>query len=179
MRIYKLPSSEVYAELETSKRGLSTDEAKKRLEKYGANQIEEIKKTPIIYEFLANLYQLLALLLWAASILAFLSGTPQLGFAIIAVILINAIFSFWQEYQAEKAIEALKRILPTTAKVVREGKSEEIVASQLVPGDIMVLEEGDNISADARLVEAFQMKVDSSTLTGESRPVRKVAEIEE
>ncbi len=63
--------------------------------------------------------------------------------------------------------------------MVREGKSEEIVASQLVPGDIMVLEEGDNISADARLVEAFQMKVDSSTLTGESRPVRKVAEIEE
>lgn len=179
MRIYKLTSSEVYAELKTSERGLSTEEAKQRLEKYGANQIEEIKKTPIIYEFLANLYQLLALLLWAASILAFILCTPQLGFAIIAVIIINAIFSFWQEYQAEKAIEALKRILPTTAKVVREGKSEEIPASQLVPGDIMVLEEGHNISADARLVESFQMKVDSSTLTGESRPVRKVAEIEE
>jgi potassium/sodium efflux P-type ATPase len=179
MRIYKLPSSEVYSELETSKRGLSTEEAGKRLEKYGANQIEEIKKTPIIYEFLANLYQLLALLLWAASILAFISGTPQLGLAIIAVIIINAIFSFWQEYQAEKAIEALKRILPTTAKVIRDGKESEILSSQLVPGDIMILEEGDNISADARLVEAFQMKVDSSTLTGESKPVWKVAEVEE
>jgi len=179
MRIYKLPSSEVYSELETSKRGLSTEEAEKRLEKYGANQIEEIKKTPIIYEFLANLYQLLALLLWAASILAFISGTPQLGLAIIAVIIINAIFSFWQEYQAEKAIEALKRILPTTAKVIRDGKESEILSSQLVPGDIMILEEGDNISADARLVEAFQMKVDSSTLTGESKPVWKVAEVEE
>lgn len=179
MRIYKLPSSEVYSELETSKRGLSTEEVEKRLEKYGANQIEEIKKTPIIYEFLANLYQLLALLLWAASILAFISGTPQLGLAIIAVIIINAIFSFWQEYQAEKAIEALKRILPTTAKVIRDGKESEILSSQLVPGDIMILEEGDNISADARLVEAFQMKVDSSTLTGESKPVWKVAEVEE
>ncbi|OPY22844.1 MAG: putative copper-exporting P-type ATPase A [Methanobacterium sp. PtaU1.Bin097] len=179
MRIYKLPSSEVYSELETSKRGLSTEEVGKRLEKYGANQIEEIKKTPIIYEFLANLYQLLALLLWAASILAFISGTPQLGLAIIAVIIINAIFSFWQEYQAEKAIEALKRILPTTAKVIRDGKESEILSSQLVPGDIMILEEGDNISADARLVEAFQMKVDSSTLTGESKPVWKVAEVEE
>ncbi len=179
MRIYKLPSDEVYTELETSKKGLSTEEAKKRLEKYGANQIEEIKKTPIIYEFLANLYQLLALLLWAASILAFISGTPQLGLAIIAVIIVNAIFSFWQEYQAEKAIEALKRILPTTAKVIRDGKESEILSSQLVPGDIMILEEGDNISADARLVEAFQMKVDSSTLTGESKPVRKVAEVEE
>jgi Ca2+-transporting ATPase len=179
MRIYKLPSSEVYSELETSKRGLSTEDAGKRLEKYGANQIEEIKKTPIIYEFLANLYQLLALLLWAASILAFISGTPQLGLAIIAVIIINAIFSFWQEYQAEKAIEALKRILPTTTKVIRDGKESEILSSQLVPGDIMILEEGDNISADARLVEAFQMKVDSSTLTGESKPVWKVAEVEE
>jgi P-type E1-E2 ATPase len=179
MMIYKLPPSEVYTELETSKRGLSTEEAEKRLKKYGANQIEEIKKTPIIYEFLANLYQLLALLLWAASILAFISGTPQLGFAIISVIIINAIFSFWQEYQAEKAIEALKRILPTTARVIRDGKGSEILSSQLVPGDIMILEEGGNISADARLVEAFQMKVDSSTLTGESKPVRKVAEAEE
>jgi len=179
MRIYKLPSDEVYTELETSKKGLSTEEAKKRLKKYGANQIEEFKRTPIIYEFLANLYQLLALLLWAASALAFISGTPQLGFAIIAVIIINAIFSFWQEYQAEKAVEALKKILPSTANVIREGKQEEILAAYLVPGDVMVLEEGDNISADARLIEAIQMKVDSSTLTGESKPVRKVAEVEE
>jgi magnesium-transporting ATPase (P-type) len=179
MKIYKLPSSEVYTKLETSKRGLSTDDAHKRLEKYGPNQIEEVKRTPIYYRFLANLYQLLALLLWAASILAFISGTPQLGFAIIAVIIINAIFSFWQEYQAEKAVEALKKILPSTAKVIRNGKKEEILASELVPGDVIVLEEGDHISADGRLVEAFQMKVDSSTLTGESKPVRKSAESEE
>ncbi|MCE5213786.1 MAG: cation-transporting P-type ATPase [Methanobacterium sp.] len=179
MKIYELTPNEVYKELKTSEKGLSFDDAKKRLENYGLNQIEEIKKTPIIYKFLANLYQILALLLWAASVLAFISGTPQLGFAIIAVIIINAIFSFWQEYQAEKAIEALKKILPSTAKVIREGKEEEILASDLVPGDIMVLEEGDHISADARLVKAYQMKVDSSTLTGESKPVRKVADSEE
>lgn len=178
MKIYKLPSSEVYEELKTSKKGLDTDEVQKRLEIYGPNQIEEVKKTPIYYRFLANLYQLLALLLWGASVLAFISGTPQLGFAIIAVILINAVFSFWQEYQAEKAIEALKKILPSKAKVIRNGKDKEILSAELVPGDIMLLEEGDNISADARLVEAFQMKVDSSTLTGESKPVRKVAERE-
>lgn len=179
MEIYKLPLSDVYQILKTSKNGLTTVEAVKRLEKYGPNQIEEVKKTPIIYKFFANLYQLLALLLWAASLLAFLAGTPQLGFAIIAVIIINAIFSFWQEYQAEKAIEALKKILPSTAKVIRDGKEQEILASQLVPGDIMVLEEGDQISADARLVKAFQMKVDSSTLTGESKPVRKGVEVED
>jgi potassium/sodium efflux P-type ATPase len=179
MKIYKLPPSEVYQELKTSREGLSFNEADKRLKEYGLNQIEEIKKTPIIYKFLANLYQLLALLLWAASFLAFLSGTPQLGFAIIAVIIINAIFSFWQEYQAEKAIEALKKILPSKAKVIREGREEHILAAELVPGDLMVLEEGDHISADSRLVEAYQMKVDSSTLTGESKPVRKVADSED
>lgn len=174
MPIYKLAPEEVFREMNTSKNGLTEKEAQKRLEEYGPNQIEEVKQKPIIYKFLANLYQLLALLLWAASFLAFLSGTPQLGAAIIAVIIINAVFSFWQEYQAEKAIEALKKILPSRAKVLRQGKSREILTAELVPGDVLLLGEGDNISADARLVEVFQMKVDSSTLTGESRPVRKV-----
>ena len=176
MKIYKIPPEDVYTELKTSKEGLTDSEAEKRLEEYGLNQIEEVKKKPIIYKFLANLYQLLALLLWAASILAFISGTPQLGFAIIAVIVINAVFSFWQEYEAEKAVEALKKILPSSAKVIRGGEEVVILASQLVPGDVLVLEEGDNVSADARLVEAFQMKVDTSTLTGESKPIRKVAD---
>ncbi|MEN6330065.1 MAG: cation-transporting P-type ATPase [Methanobacteriaceae archaeon] len=174
MPIYELPPEEVFREMNTSKKGLTEKDAHKRLEEYGPNQIEEVKQKPIIYKFLANLYQLLALLLWAASFLAFLSGTPQLAAAIIAIIIINAVFSFWQEYQAEKAVEALKKILPSQAKVMREGKSREILTAELVPGDVILLGEGDNISADARLVEVFQMKVDSSTLTGESRPVRKV-----
>ncbi len=90
----------------------------------------------------------MALLLWAASFLAFLSGTPELGFAIIAVIFINAIFSFLAGISGEKAIEALKKILPSTAKVMRDGVENQILASELVPGDILLLEEGDNISAD-------------------------------
>lgn len=174
--IFKLSPEEVYSNLGTSKEGISEAEAKKRLEIYGPNQIEEIKQKPLIFKFLENFYNILALLLWAASILAFISGTPQLGFAIIGVIVINALFSFWQEYEAEKATEALKKILPSTAKVIREGKEMKILASSLVPGDIIVIGEGDNISADSRLVEAFQLKVDNSTLTGESRPVRKESE---
>ena len=174
--IYKSSPEDVYSELNTSPNGLSENEIQVRLKKYGMNQIEEVKKKPLIFKFLENFYNILALLLWAASILAFISGTPQLGFAIIGVIIINAIFSFWQEYQAEKATEALKKILPSTAKVVREGKEREISAAELVPGDVIVLDEGDNISADARLVEAFQFKVDNSTLTGESRPIRKTPE---
>jgi Ca2+-transporting ATPase len=179
MKIKTLPPEDVYNELGSSKEGLSPKEVNKRLKLYGPNQIEEIKQKPIILKFLANLYQLLALLLWGASILAFISGTPQLGFAIIAVIIINAIFSFWQEFEAEKAVAALKKILPSTAKVIRQGKQIEVLSSQLVPGDIIVLEEGDNISADARLIEAFQMKVDSSTLTGESKPIRKISDPED
>ena len=177
MKIYKLPPERVYEKLETSPSGLSEKEADNRLKKYGLNKIEEIKKTPLIKIFLANFYHALALLLWAASIMAFFSGNPQLGFAIIAVIIINAIFSFWQEYEAEKATEALKKILPTHAKVIRNGKETEVLAEKLVPGDILVLEEGDSISADARLVESYRMKVDNSTLTGESRPVGKISNI--
>jgi magnesium-transporting ATPase (P-type) len=176
MKLYKLPPEEVYKILGSSPEGLDKEEVKIRFQKYGPNQIEEVKKTPLIFLFLANFYNILALLLWAASILSFISGTPQLGFAIIAVIVINAIFSFWQEYEAEKATEALKRILPVQEKVVRDGKEEEIPASELVPGDVIILEEGKNISADSRVVEAFQMKVDNSTLTGESRPVRKISD---
>ncbi len=175
MELFKLPIDDVYSELKSSPDGLNATEVKRRLEQYGSNQIKEVKKKPIIYKFFVNLYQLLALLLWAASLLAFLTGTPQLGFAIIAVIMINAIFSFWQEYQAEKAIKALKKLLPVTAKVIRKGKQEEIPAAGLVPGDVIILKEGDHISADVRLVEAYQMQVDSSTLTGESKPVRKIA----
>lgn len=176
MKIETLSKEEVFKKLNTSAEGLDPEEVGTRLKQYGLNQIEEVKQKPIILKFAANLYQLLALLLWGASILAFISGTPQLGFAIIAVIIINAIFSFWQEYEAEKAVAALKKILPSTASVIREGKTIEVLSSQLVPGDIMVLDEGDNISADARLVDAYQMKIDSSTLTGESKPVRKVSE---
>ncbi|NYB52969.1 MAG: cation-transporting P-type ATPase, partial [Methanobacteriaceae archaeon] len=179
MNINELPPELVYDQLDSSEKGLTTEQAKIRLEKYGPNQIEEVKKKPVILKFFANLYQLLALLLWAASILAFLSGTPQLGFAIIAVIIINAIFSFWQEYKAEKALAALKKILPSQAKTIRDGEERIILSAELVPGDVLILEEGDNISADARLVEASGMKVDSSTLTGESKPVRKVAHAKE
>ncbi|PKL66357.1 MAG: ATPase [Methanobacteriales archaeon HGW-Methanobacteriales-1] len=179
MKIYQLSNEEVFKEIGTSKDGLTSQEAQKRLEKYGLNQIEEVKKRPLIYAFLANFYNILALLLWAASFLAFISGTPQLGIAIICVIVINALFSFWQEFEAEKATEALKNILPSRARVIRDGQELEILANQLVPGDILVLGEGDNISADARLTEAYQMKVDNSTLTGESRPVRKVSDVQE
>lgn len=119
--------------------------------------------------------RVMALLLWVAGILAFISQTPELGWAIWAVIWINAIFSFWQEFQAEKALSALKKILPLQAKVYRDGKLTVIPARELVSGDVMQLEEGDKISTDARLVESQSLYVDVSVLTGESMPVPRIS----
>jgi Ca2+-transporting ATPase len=115
----------------------------------------------------------MALLLWVAGILAFVSGTPQLGWAIWAVIWINALFSFWQEFQAERSLAALKNVLPMEVKVWRSGQLQQIPARDLVRGDIMQLEEGDSIPADARLVTAESLSVDVSILTGESLPVAR------
>src|SRR4030042_4807677 len=98
---------------------------------------------------------------------------PQLGYAIILVIIINAIFSFMQEYKAEKALESLKKFLPSCSTVLRDGEIIEIQSMQLVPGDILILNEGDNISADARLIESFNIRTNNSVLTGESDPQRK------
>ncbi|MDN3510058.1 MAG: HAD-IC family P-type ATPase [Candidatus Jettenia sp.] len=94
----------------------------------------------------------------------------------ICRILINAIFSFWQEYKAERALEALKKVLPRKAIVLRNGKEREISAEEIVPGDIIFLEEGDSLSADARLIDTFNMRVDYSAITGESQPIYKTSE---
>jgi Ca2+-transporting ATPase len=171
-----LPPDEVFAALGSSPNGLSAAEAGERLARYGPNTIEEAKKRPLIYSLLGNFTNVMALLLWAAAVLAFVAGLPQLAWAILAVIFINAAFSFWQEFKAEKAVEALRKLLPSYARVVRDGQETRVAAEDLVPGDLLVLSEGDSISADARLVQEFELRTDNSTLTGESVPVRRTAE---
>lgn len=167
---------EIYKELETGPSGLSEDEVKRRLERYGRNALRELKGKPLFLRFMENLYNLLAILLWVGGALAFVANMPALGWAIFAVIFINAVFSFWQEYKAERALEALKKLLPRKVIVLRDGKEKEVSAEELVPGDIIFLEEGDSISADARLIETFNMRVDNSALTGESQPIYKTSE---
>jgi magnesium-transporting ATPase (P-type) len=137
--LYTLQPEEVYRRLESSRNGLASDETQARLARYGRNVFQEVKGTPLILKFLANFYHFFALLLWAAAILAFFSGSPQLGIAIIAVIIINGVFSFYQEYKAEKATEALKRLLPAMQTVVRDGEEQRLAAADLVPGDVIVL----------------------------------------
>jgi len=171
-----LPAERVYEALGSAPEGLTAAEARARLERYGPNTIRESKKRPLIYALLANFTNIMALLLWAAAALSFIAGQPQLAWAILAVIVINAAFSFWQEYKAEKAIQALRKLLPTYARVIRDGQEQRIPAQELVPGDVLVLAEGDSISADARVVEEFELRTDNSNLTGESVPVRRTAE---
>ena len=135
------------------------------------------KPKPMWMRFAAHLLNMFAILLWVATVLAFASDQAALGVAIIIVILVNAVFAFVQEYRAEKAIEALRNMLPPKAKVIRDGQMHEIDARALVPGDLMVVEEGDLISADARLVYSAELRVDNSALTGEVDPVIRRADV--
>ena len=174
--IHTLSVSEAFAVLSSEPKGLSQDEAKKRLQHYGQNVISKVKGKPLWIRFLANFTHLMAILLWVGGIVGFLAQMPQIGIAIWMVNIINGAFSFWQEFKAEKATEALRKILPSYANALREGELQRILAQELVPGDVILVEEGDKISADARLIDENELRVDQSTLSGESHPVRKTSE---
>ena len=171
--IQKISINEVYQVLDTSTRGLSSEQVQDRLSKYGKNTLREQKGKPLIWRFLANFTHLMAILLWIGGVVAFIAQMPQLAIAIWLVNVINGLFSFWQEYRAEKATEALKQLLPAYARVIRDGEERSILAEDLVPGDVILLNEGDRISADSRLVDDNDLRVNQSTLTGESQPVHK------
>lgn len=175
-QIAALTSDAVFKSLGTSQGGLASDQVSELQAKYGKNLIQAGKKKSPILAFLSNFTHLMAILLWVAGIIAFIAGMPELGVAVWLVNLINGCFSFWQEHQADKATEALKKMLPSYVNVIRDGQQAQVLAEDLVPGDVMVLAEGDKISADGRVVRASDLQVDQSTLTGESNPVRKTAD---
>ena len=174
--IQSLPTVQVYQALATGPGGLTQAEAAARLQHYGRNALQEVKGKPLYLKFLANFTHLMAILLWVGGIVGFIAQMPQLGIAIWMVNVINGTFSFWQEFKAEKATEALRQLLPSYARVLRDGEVQRILTEELVPGDVIQLEEGDRISADARLIDENELRVDQSTLSGESRPVRKTSE---
>lgn len=159
--------------LESDMRGLSGEEAAKRLARYGKNELAQKKQTSMVKKLLANFTSLMALLLWGGGVMAILSGALELGISIFCVNLINGFFSFFQEFKAEKATSALQKMLPSYARVVRDGEEVKILATDIVPGDIMILEEGDRICADARVLRSNDFRANQSTLTGESNPIRK------
>lgn len=164
--------AELFRDLRTSRQGLATKEADRRQLVYGPNELTRRGGPRWPGELLAQFTQPLAILLALAAVLAWLGGTPALSIAVVAVILLNAGFAFVQEMQAERAVEALAACLPATARVVRGGTRCEIAARDLVPGDILIVAEGDRVCADARIVDGT-VQLDLSALTGESLPVSR------
>ncbi len=165
--------SEVFTNLQSSTDGLSSEEAASRLEKYGPNQIQKAKEESEWKAFFKNFISMMAILLWISGAVAMFSGTLELGIAIWLVNIINGLFSFWQERAAKKATDALNNMLPTYVEAIRDGKKVQIDAKELVPGDVFVLQAGNSIPADARLISASSMQVDQSALNGESVPESK------
>ncbi len=168
--------AEVFPALQSRPEGLSQAEAAERLLQWGPNAISEVRGKPLYVRLLTNFTHLMALLLWVGGLVALVAQMPQLAFAIWLVNLINGAFSFWQEFRAEKATEALKQLIPHYVRVLRDGQESRILAEELVPGDVMLLAEGDRVSADARLVQEAELRVDQSTLSGESHPARKTSD---
>jgi Ca2+-transporting ATPase len=173
--VISLRVKEVFDVLETSPTGLTSDEAKRRLVKHGQNTLVEKKHVPVAYKFLGHLKDLFSILLLFASLLSVLGGMWQLSLIILAVVLINTFFSLFQEWRAEKAMETLKGWMPEYAKVIRDGELQKILVKEVVPGDVIVLEEGDRVPADARLIEVFDLWTNNVPLTGESEPQPRTA----
>ncbi|MBI3849063.1 MAG: cation-transporting P-type ATPase [Verrucomicrobia bacterium] len=177
MKIHHLTVSDAFASLQSRGEGLYAKEAARRLAEFGPNIVERVRGEPLALRFLKDFTHFFAIILWVAAGLAFLAdwwgpghGMATLGFAMIGVIAVNGVFSFWQEFRAEKAIHSLQRLLPREATVLRESQAEKIPAAELVPGDIVLLEEGANVPADCRLLEGFDVRVNNATVTGESLP---------
>lgn len=180
MKIQSLSAEEALESLHTRADGLSTSEAERRLKEFGLNRVETIQGIPLTIRFLKGLTHFFAVILWIAASLAFLAdwysagtGMAMLGYAIVGVIVINAMFSIWQEYRAEHAMAALQKLLPHDVKVLRDAKIKQVSADRLVPGDVILLDDGDDIPADCRLIEAFGVRVNNATMTGESVPQSK------
>ncbi len=169
-------SESVLAALKSRPAGLSQAETRARLLHYGPNALPPAARRRWYLQLASNFVHLFALLLWVGAFLAWLAGMPQLCWAIVVVILINGAFSYWQEYQAERAAEALQALLPRQVTVRRESEERLIAASDVVPGDLLLLTEGVAIPVDARVIVSEGLRVDMSSLTGESRPVPRTAQ---
>ncbi|MDY0236003.1 MAG: cation-translocating P-type ATPase [Gudongella sp.] len=177
MEWYQKNSSEILEELKTHKeKGLAPEVANQRLEEYGPNELKEEAKKSFLSKVIAQFSDFLILILIGAAVVSIFVGETKDAIVIMSIVVINAMLGIYQEGRAEKALDALKKMSSPTANIIRGGKSEEIKASLLVPGDIVILEAGDIIPADLRLVESSNLKIEEASLTGESVPVEKEAD---
>jgi P-type Ca2+ transporter type 2C len=175
--LYALRPADVFYALESSPQGITTEQAQQRLAAYGPNTLREPPPPPRWRMLVAQLIHPMALVLWVAGLFGILSiDHIVLGLVIWTVVLVNAFFSFWQERRTQRAMTALKHLLPAHARVIRNGREDEIPASEVVVGDLLVLAEGDDIPADARVVDAFGLRTNNANLTGEAMPALRTAD---
>ncbi|MBK8954112.1 MAG: cation-translocating P-type ATPase [Saprospiraceae bacterium] len=170
---YRLNTEELLENLQSNKQGLSSDEIRKRISIYGPNELKTKAKTPAWIMFLNQFRDFMILILAMASILSGVLGDLTDTFIILGIILINAFVGFYQEYHAEKALEALKQLAMSYIQVIRNGHSQIVNSTELVPGDLVLLESGNVVPADMRVIQNFSLRVDESSLTGESMPIDK------
>ncbi|MFH1585634.1 MAG: HAD-IC family P-type ATPase [archaeon] len=163
----------IFRDLHTSEKGLDSKEAKKRLTKYGLNKISKKKKKSSLLLFLKQFNSPLIYILLVAMIISFIFHHQVDGYVILVIVMINASIGFFEERKAEHAIDALEKLIVSYAKVLRDKDEIKIPSSQLVPGDIIFLEEGDSVPADARLIEIDNLRTQEASLTGESLPTEK------
>ena len=174
--VYSLRVNEVFQSLETSLNGLSVAEAESRRSLYGANTLSDQAQPPMWPRYAAQIRHPFVLLMIIAGVITLWQREFALSLVIWLMTIVNTGFSFWREYRAEQAVEKLKHLLPTYARVVRDEKEVHLSASEIVPGDVLILAEGDNIPADARVVEEYGLRVNNASLTGESLAARKTSD---
>ena len=178
MKFYLKTPEEIESELKSSANGITTDEAVKRLEKYGANKLKSAKKVSLFSRFLKQIADPMIIVLLAAAVLSAVTSIYSHEsfadvFIILFVVVLNSVLGVVQESKAEEAINALKNMTAATSKVLRDGKLAVIKSEDIVPGDIISIEAGDSVPADARIIESASLKMEESALTGESVPVEK------
>jgi Ca2+-transporting ATPase len=174
MNFHTLTAEETYKLTDSREEGLTADIAQLRLSEYGPNQLQETSKRSVVMMIAAQFKDFMILVLIAAAVISGLIGDVTDTFIILAIVIINAIIGFFQEFRAEQAMEALKQMTTPEATVIRDGKTERISSKDLVPGDILLLEAGNVVPADVRIVESYSLRVDESSLTGESVAVDKI-----
>ena len=173
---YRLDIDEVFSELGSSPEGLSSDSIPGLRQKYGRNLLEQVKRKTKFQILVSQFTDVMILILLAAAVVSFIIGDPTDAFVILAIVIANAVIGFLQEYNAEKSVAMLQKMAASYAMVKRDGKSVKIDASELVPGDIIALNAGDVVPADARLTRISSLKTEEAALTGESHSIEKITD---
>ena len=168
---------DVMEALATGREGLSAEEAARRLQTHGPNGLAEEKRQGVLTVFLSQFKDLMVIILMITAVISFVTGSRESTIVILAVLVMNAVLGTVQHFKAEKSLQSLQAMAAPTAKVMRGGVTREVPARALVPGDILLLEAGDLVAADGRILDNFSLQVNESALTGEAESVNKTHEV--